>query len=223
MKETSGNNSFLFFSYYTGWSYLLYQVISHYLSGKGTDTIWEVVKPTVVVFQNAAVFEIFNVAAGLVKSNLMLTTFQVFSRVMVVCGVLLATPTAPVSFGMPLLLFAWSITEIIRYGYYALNIINLVPYVLVWCRYTFFFALYPIGVSGELLCFYAAQQFVGDTKLWTYELPNSLNFTFNYRYLLIYIMSSYIPLFPMLYLHMVSQRKKIIGGGSTKPTDKKKS
>lgn len=78
--------------------------------------------------------QIVNVAVGLVKSNLLLTIFQVFSRVMVVLGILLATPTAPLSFGLPLALTAWSVTEIIRYLYYALNIINFVPYLLIWCR-----------------------------------------------------------------------------------------
>ncbi|RZF36620.1 hypothetical protein LSTR_LSTR007323 [Laodelphax striatellus] len=195
-----------------GWSYLLFQVARHYLSGKGNDTIWEEVKPTVIVFQNAAVLEILNVAVGLVKSNLMITIFQVLSRVMVVCGVLLATPTGPLSPGMPLMLFAWAVTEIIRYSYYALNIVNFVPYALVWCRYTFFIALYPIGVTGELLCFYWAQHYVAKTKAWSYELPNTLNFTFSYNYFLLAVMFSYIPLFPQMYMHMVNQRKKIIGG-----------
>lgn len=53
---------------------------------------------------------------------------------MVVNGVLLASPTGPKSPGLPLCLTAWAVTEIIRYLYYALNIIKIVPYVLVWCR-----------------------------------------------------------------------------------------
>ncbi|XP_054271448.1 very-long-chain (3R)-3-hydroxyacyl-CoA dehydratase hpo-8 [Macrosteles quadrilineatus] len=194
-----------------GWSYLLYQLVNHYTSGRTTDTLWNEVRLTVIIFQNAAVLEILNVAIGIVKSNLMLTTFQVFSRVMVVCGILLATPTAPLSPGLPLALLAWSVTEVIRYLYYALNIVGLVPYVLIWCRYTFFIALYPIGITGELLCMYAAQKFVGETQLWSVSLPNKYNFTFSYHYLIIYIMLLYIPLFPQLYLHMFGQRKKIIG------------
>lgn len=59
---------------------------------------------------------------------------QVFSRVMVVCGVILATPTAKDSPGLPLALLAWSVTEIIRYGYYAFNLIGAVPGFLVFLR-----------------------------------------------------------------------------------------
>uniref|UniRef100_A0A1B6FPQ3 Very-long-chain (3R)-3-hydroxyacyl-CoA dehydratase n=1 Tax=Cuerna arida TaxID=1464854 RepID=A0A1B6FPQ3_9HEMI len=223
-KTSALSNAYLFlynFIQVLGWSYLLYQVTQHYMGGKSTDTLWAEVKLTVLVFQNAAVLEILHVAVGIVKSNLLLTIFQVFSRVMVVCGILLATPTAPLSNGLPLALVAWSVTEVIRYLYYALNIINLVPYILIWCRYTFFIALYPIGVTGELLCMYAAQKFVGETQLWSLTLPNKWNFTFSYHYFIIYIMLLYIPLFPQLYLHMFSQRKKIIGG--TTQTSKKKS
>lgn len=74
---------------------------------------------------------------GLVKSNPVITTFQVFSRIIVVSGVLLATPDsyAASSFGVPLAILAWSITEIIRYSFYYLNLNNFVPYFLTWLRY----------------------------------------------------------------------------------------
>lgn len=195
-----------------GWTHVLVQVGIHYAQGNSTDTLWETVKFVVIVFQNAAVLEVFNVAAGLVRSNIVITAFQVASRVMVVCGVLLPTPTAPKCYGLPLLLIAWSVAEIIRYSYYALNIFSIAPDILVWCRYTFFIALYPMGVTGELLCFYAAQSYVKESQLWSYTLPNALNFAFSYQYLLIGIMISYVPLFPKMYLHMFSQRKKVLGG-----------
>lgn len=79
--------------------------------------------------------QIVHAATGIVKSNVILTTFQVLSRVMLVCGVLLATPDAVYSSGLPLALFAWSITEIIRYGFYGLNLLNAVPQILIFLRY----------------------------------------------------------------------------------------
>lgn len=54
---------------------------------------------------------------------------------MVVCGVVLATPTGMISPGLPLALLAWSVTEIIRYGYYAFNLMGSVPYILIYLRY----------------------------------------------------------------------------------------
>lgn len=81
-------------------------------------------------------FQILHAATGLVPSNVIITTFQVFSRVMVVVGVILATPYkyAAASPGLPLALLAWSITEIIRYFYYFAHLVNIVPHILVWLR-----------------------------------------------------------------------------------------
>lgn len=78
--------------------------------------------------------QILHAATGIVPSNVILTTFQVLSRVMLVCGVLLATPNAIYSPGLPLALLAWSITEIIRYGFYGFNLLNIVPSILTYLR-----------------------------------------------------------------------------------------
>lgn len=199
-----------------GWTYLLYLIITYYVSSPKEVPLWDTVKPILVLFQNAAVLEILHAATNIVPSNVLITLFQVFSRVLVVCGVLLATPTGPTSPGLPLALVAWSITEVIRYLYYALNLLGTVPYLLVWCRYTLFIALYPIGVTGELLCLYAAQAYVAHKKLWSLEMPNALNLTFSYHYFLLFIMFLYIPLFPQMYLHMFAQRRKVITDGTSK-------
>lgn len=195
-----------------GWAYLLYVVVNYYTFSSSKVPLWELVRTVLVVFQNAAVLEILHAAIGIVPSNVIITFIQVLSRVIVVCGVLLATPTAPYSIGLPMVLVAWSLAEITRYSYYGFNLLGGVPKFLLWCRYTFFLVLYPLGVSGELLCLYSAQKYVGETKMWTLEMPNIFNVIFNYQCLLIIIMISYIPLFPQMYMHMLVQRKKFLGG-----------
>ncbi|XP_049800898.1 very-long-chain (3R)-3-hydroxyacyl-CoA dehydratase 2 [Schistocerca nitens] len=201
---------------FLGWSYILFLTIRHHLQPSKSVILWEVVKLPICIFQNAAALEILHAALKLVPSSVVVTTFQVFSRVFAVCGVLLATPTAPLSIGVSLAMLAWSISEITRYLYYALNIAGFVPYALIWCRYTFFMVLYPIGITGELLCMYAAQTYVSKTNMWSVSLPNPFNFTFSYSYFVIIIMLLYIPIFPQLFLHMVSQRRKFLGSPSTK-------
>lgn len=47
------------------------------------------------------------------------------------------------------MILSWSITEVIRYVYYALNLIGYEPYALLWTRYTTFYLLYPTGASSE--------------------------------------------------------------------------
>lgn len=193
-----------------GWAYLLYLIFIYYVANPKKVPLWDFVKPVVVIFQNAALLEIVHAATNIVPSSVLITVFQVLSRVMIVCGVLLPTPTGPASPGLPLALIAWSITEVIRYLYYALNLLGAVPYLLVWCRYTFFTVLYPVGVTGELLCLYAAQSYVAKSKLWSLEMPNNLNVTFSYHYVLLFTMLLYIPLFPQMYLHMFTQRQKVM-------------
>ena len=92
-----------------------------------------------------------------------------------------------------MLLVAWSIAEMTRYLYYALNIYDMVPYILVWMRYTLFIVLYPLGVSGELLTIVAAYPLIRDRKLLAYELPNFFNVSFYYHIILIFVILSYIP------------------------------
>lgn len=198
-----------------GWSLILYYLVSFYLS-PGSKTLYETTRCALNIFQNAAILEVVHAASGLVKSSAVMTAFQVASRVVVVCGVLLATDSARQSFGLPLALAAWSITEIIRYSNYTFSLLGSVPYVLKYLRYTTFIALYPIGVTGELLCIWAAQQEVGKEQLYTIDMPNKCNFIFNYQHLLWFTMLLYIPLFPQLYMYMFGQRKKALGSAKQK-------
>lgn len=56
-------------------------------------------------------------------------------------------------------------------------------------RYSTFIILYPVGVTGELLCCYAAQK---ETKIFTIELP-IVNFLINYQRVMWILMLLYIP------------------------------
>lgn len=50
------------------------------------------------------------------------------------------------------MILAWSMTEVIRYAFYALSLVRgRVPGILVYLRYTTFFVLYPLGASSEAL------------------------------------------------------------------------
>jgi len=143
-----------------GWAYVLYLAIER----RADHTkIWAAVEIPLKICQTAAVmevcdfvknstlkistltcncflksifstFQILHAAIGIVKSNVLLTFFQVFSRVYVVWCVLEISPPSTVSIGVPMLMFCWDITEIIRYGYYFFNLIGL-PSILVWFRY----------------------------------------------------------------------------------------
>jgi len=202
------------------WICVLWLGVVKYMENRDWTKLWVTVEKPLKIAQTAAVLEILHALIRIVPSNVFLTFFQVFSRVFVLWGVLNISPPAQVSVGVPLLLLAWSITEIIRYGYYVLHLIGLAS-IIQWFRYTLFIALYPIGVSGELLCIYSTLELVRQKNIFSIPLPNQFNVAFDYHYALIGIMLTYIPIFPQLYLHMFAQRRKILGGGSKSPTAKK--
>lgn len=204
-----------------GWSYLMYQTIEHLLfnQSNGKTSLYDKVSTTLIIFQNLAVLEIFHAALGLVPSSVQVTIQQISSRVIVVCGALMITKTPRESLGFILLLFAWGITEIIRYANYALNLINSVPYFLLWLRYTTFYVLYPIGVTGELLTLYCTHV-ESKTTEWRLGFMPNVNLFAYYPYIILGIMLLYIPLFPPMYYHMIKQRRKQLGGISTEKKTK---
>lgn len=166
--------------------------------------------------QTAAVLEIFHCLVKIVPSSPTLTGFQVFSRLFILWFVTDLIPLTQEAPGVILYLVCWTVTEIIRYSYYALNIIGRAPYILTWCRYTFFFVLYPVGVLGELITIYSALGVVWETRMLSIALPNVINFSFSYYVFLLFVMFCYIPIFPKLYCHMVAQRRKFIGSKKEK-------
>uniref|UniRef100_A0A3Q3III3 Very-long-chain (3R)-3-hydroxyacyl-CoA dehydratase n=1 Tax=Monopterus albus TaxID=43700 RepID=A0A3Q3III3_MONAL len=148
---------------------------------------------------------------GIVPSSVVLTGFQVMSRVFLTWAITHSVREVQSEDSVLLFVTAWTITEIIRYSFYTFSLLNHLPYLIKWARYTFFIVLYPMGVTGELLTIYAALPYVQKTGLYSVTLPNKYNFSFDYYTFLILIMISYIPLFPQLYFHMIRQRKKVLG------------
>src|SRR5579862_840521 len=66
-----------------------------------------------------------------------MTTFiQVFSRLFLTWGVVDLFPSSVRNCpAYPVMLVAWSTTEVIRYSFYAWNLVDEVPYPLLWLRY----------------------------------------------------------------------------------------
>ncbi|ETN66498.1 ptpla domain protein [Anopheles darlingi] len=196
-----------------GWSYIFVKFVTHFfLRGHGLNGLWREVGSATFFFQMLAPLEVVHAAIGIVPSNVPMTFLQVFGRCMVVAGAIEGTPTGQQSPGLPLALFCWSSTEIVRYAYYVANLLLAsVPAPLVWLRYTIFIPMYPCGFFGELLCGYWAQSYFGETGKWSVTLPNPVNFTFSFYYFIWIMTVSYLPLFPQMYLHMFSQRRKVLG------------
>ena len=63
-----------------GWSYLLYQMITHFTGGGSVASLYSSTSTTLNIFQTGALLEILHAGAGLVRSSVQVTFQQVWSR-----------------------------------------------------------------------------------------------------------------------------------------------
>lgn len=178
------------------WFIHLYNTLNAIINNKNVNTFYSDSVSFLTITQCLAIIEIFNSLFKIVKSPLLTTFAQVSSRLLIVIGSfrLSATPITPfIGYEYFTLSLAWSITEVVRYFFYAFNLLNIQPKVLVFLRYNMFPILYPLGVTSELIILYKTTQ-INDNNLVK----------------LVYIVSmlAYIPGFPVLFSHMWIQRKK---------------
>merc|ERR1711892_643096 len=113
----------------------------NYAATKDMSRSYAVSEWPLIVSQTAAVMEIVHAAVGLVRSGVSTTAMQVFSRIFLLWGVLILVPEVQTEMAVTSMLFAWSVTEVVRYSFYVANIVGFVPYPLLWCRYSFFYVL----------------------------------------------------------------------------------
>eukprot|EP01113_Clastostelium_recurvatum_P030226 TRINITY_DN3662_c0_g2_i5.p1 TRINITY_DN3662_c0_g2~~TRINITY_DN3662_c0_g2_i5.p1 ORF type:complete len:223 (+),score=57.82 TRINITY_DN3662_c0_g2_i5:78-746(+) len=204
-----------------GWSYILAQLCLHYANGGRPEGVWPALGRHVALFQYAAVLEIVHALLNLVKTPFLTTLIQVFSRVALVT-VCIYIPDAALQWPVSLMIFAWALTEVIRYSFYAFNQFKAVPYVLGWLRYTLFIVLYPMGVTGETMTLWNSLDYIHRTQLWSISMPNSFNFAFSLYHFVLVALVVYVPGLPWLYSYMLSQRARFIktshDAGTTKKT-----
>ena len=110
------------------------------------------------------------------------------------------------------MLAAWTLTEMVRYLFYALSVIDLKVGLVTWLRYTLFIGLYPLGAGSELVALFAALPSIKASSMLSVQMPNRFNATFSLYYALVIFALMYLPFFPQLYGHMFAQRRKVLGG-----------
>ncbi|CAG98423.1 enoyl-CoA hydratase PHS1 [Kluyveromyces lactis] len=183
----------------SAWAYVLYQVVTLYPK-IGQPSFFIATKDLVTYVQCGAIIEVTNSLFGIVRAPLVTTAAQVASRLLVVIGIFQYVPEAENAHKIYYitLLSAWCIAEIVRYMFYFFNLVAQAPTVLVVLRYNMFYVLYPLGVGSELFIIYSA-------------LPLAeAKYNILYKYFLIAGMLAYIPGFPVLFSHMVAQRRKVM-------------
>ncbi|SNX81318.1 related to PHS1 - essential 3-hydroxyacyl-CoA dehydratase of the ER membrane [Melanopsichium pennsylvanicum] len=159
----------------------------------------------VALVQSLAVLEVIHAAIGWVRSPVATTAIQVASRLFMVWGVTERYSQAWSSPFYASMVFAWAITECIRYPFYANALLGAEGPGLLWARYTTFYILYPIGAASEALCIWAT-------------LPNKNPLTnsgaWDLRaYIFAGLFAVWWPGLYVMYTYMIKQRRKTIGNG----------
>lgn len=182
------------------WATVLGRVVAVFLM-RGPALVPVTVDNFVRNTQTFAALEMVHSLLGIVPSPFLTTFLQVFSRLAVVWGITYPFPEVTVSPFYTSMLAAWSATEVIRYTLFALKESGSpVPYWLHWLRYSAFTVLYPVGITSELAEMYLA-----------YSGPAAHRAPWAPWAIAAYA-CSYIPFAPLLFSHMVTQRRKQLGG-----------
>ncbi|KZP11613.1 PTPLA-domain-containing protein [Athelia psychrophila] len=151
--------------------------------------------------QSAAALEIVHSALGFVRSPVGTTAAQVFSRFALVWGIADRFAGARANPLYASMVFAWSLTEVIRYLFYASSLVASPPYALLWARYTTFYALYPIGAGSEaFIVFGTLPPFTALGEWGVGEWVRGAMFVI------------WWPSLYVLYTYMLGQRRKVLGG-----------
>lgn len=164
---------------------------------------------------------------GFVRAPVTTTAMQVASRLFLVWGVNYMFPAIGTHVSFSTMMIAWSIAECVRYSYYATNLLGSVPGFLNWARYNLFFVLYPMGVGSELTMVYQSLPYAQEwNPLYFYfligtslvYLPGKKSFYYSCGLFCKGISkANYICTgFPVLFLHMVSQRRKYMKSSQEK-------
>lgn len=157
--------------------------------------------------------EVVHAMLGMVRAPVFTTFIQILSRVALV-GVVDAFPSLHASTHIYTFAFAWSFTEVVRYAWYAINLLGKPPKAHTWLRYSTFTILYPLGVFGEMCLYVQAMPQLLTVPAITMSVPA---FTVSLgAFVKYFVFVSYVPGLPILYMHMLSQRSKALASLSGK-------
>uniref|UniRef100_A0A8C5PWA9 Very-long-chain (3R)-3-hydroxyacyl-CoA dehydratase n=1 Tax=Leptobrachium leishanense TaxID=445787 RepID=A0A8C5PWA9_9ANUR len=115
-----------------GWLVIAVGLIRSFLAKGNREQLYYSIERPLKCFQTGALLEVLHCAAGIVPSSVVLTAFQVMSRVFLTWAVTHSVREVQDSDSVLLFVVAWTVTEIIRYLFYTFSLLNHLPYVIKW-------------------------------------------------------------------------------------------
>ncbi|OAR01443.1 hypothetical protein LLEC1_06532 [Akanthomyces lecanii] len=177
------------------WAVVLYRTVLTCLGVGYPYTYFEVGEWTRWT-QTAACLEVLHSLFGIVRAPISTTVMQVMSRLLLVWGITYPFPFVTQAPFYASMLVAWSVTEVIRYSYFATSLAGFQPSLLTFLRYNTFFVLYPLGIFSECSLIFITSKFLQGAE----------------QYILYAILAIYVPGSYTLYTYMMKQRSKVFGG-----------
>ncbi|XP_054569889.1 very-long-chain (3R)-3-hydroxyacyl-CoA dehydratase 2 isoform X2 [Eptesicus fuscus] len=115
-----------------GWLVIAVGLVRAYLAKGSYHSLYYSIEKPLKFFQTGALLEILHCAIGIVPSSVVLTSFQVMSRVFLIWAVTHSVKEVQSEDSVLLFVIAWTITEIIRYSFYTFSLLNHLPYLIKW-------------------------------------------------------------------------------------------
>ncbi|CAH3017990.1 unnamed protein product [Porites evermanni] len=153
----------------------------------GTDAFtdaYDAVSDVLASCQLAAILEVVNPMLGIVKTGVVAPFMQVFGRNMVLFLVVVAHKELHQQAVVYGLFLVWSLIEVVRYPFYASQVINKRIEPLIWLRYTMWIPLYPLGIFFEGTLVWRAIPLLEKSERFSIRLPNAFNFSFSFAWFL---------------------------------------
>ena len=208
-----------------GWVLVFIKCAKH-ISENDYYTIYADCELELKVAQTMALLEVLHSKGllGFVGSPWITTFMQVSSRIWTLWAIMVVAVPAQTSIFTLLAITSWSMVEIPRYLFYALQLWDACPYPLLWLRYSLFAILYPTGITGELGCMYMAATHLMKTKEYHFfTLYTNPIVDVNLVLITAIVVITYIPGSPFMYMHMVKARSKALNPKTDSKKDSKKS
>ncbi|XP_020171760.1 very-long-chain (3R)-3-hydroxyacyl-CoA dehydratase PASTICCINO 2B [Aegilops tauschii subsp. strangulata] len=198
-----------------GWAQVLCYAASALLES-GHEAVYAAVERPLQFAQTAAFMEILHSILGFVRSPISTTLPQITGRLYITWGILWSFQEAQSHVLVTSLIISWSITEVIRYFFFAMKeTFGFAPYWLLWLRYSTFLVFYPTGMLSEAGLILVAMPFMKTSRKYYLMMPNKWNFSIDYRHELALDTALIIPGFPYLFRYMVDKRKKVLLAAKT--------
>ncbi|KAI9160930.1 hypothetical protein LWI28_012859 [Acer negundo] len=144
-----------------GWAVYLFLILSNFLLSNSINAAYASAGEIICLLQASSFLEVVHGAIGIVPSGVLFPLMQWGGRTFVLLMIVRKIDEVQESPSVFICFVAWSLSEVIRYPYYALNCIGNCSSWITLLRYTAFLVLYPIGlVPGEMWLMYGALPYI---------------------------------------------------------------